>query len=286
MELYVQIGFGVVLLIIGILLVFNMVQNGKIRRTLIKSEHELQDNYQNLKSAYEEIVHANEELAVHCEELTKSKERMQKTAYTDYLTCLPNRLGYSEYIEAEVSGMSRDETMAILDMDIDNFKLINESYGHSYGDDTLREFGRRLTRLALERGAYIARIGGDEFAVVLKDFSTREELMAADHAMYSAGFGYQADVGNDHVLLHGLAHVIDRQRRRGNGGQGLHLHAGSAVAGDGSFDLHGFSAFIQRKLQVDAVHQDGVAHGDNIRSALCTHYAGDLGNGEDIRGRP
>lgn len=178
MELYMQIGFGVVLLVIGILLVFNMAQNIKIRRELNKNEHELQDNYQNLKNAYDEISHANEELAEHCEELTKSKERMQKTAYTDYLTCLPNRLGYSEFIEAEVSGMSRDETLAILDMDIDNFKLINESYGHSYGDDTLREVGKRLTRLALERGAYLARIGGDEFAVVLKDFSTREELVA------------------------------------------------------------------------------------------------------------
>jgi len=178
MELYVQIGFGAALLMIGILLTFNMLQNVKIRREMNKSEHELANNYQNLKRAYEEISHANEQLTAQCDELMKSKERMQKTAYTDYLTCLPNRLGYSEYIETEVGRMSRDETMAILDMDIDNFKCINESYGHSYGDDTLREVGRRLNRLALERGAYLARIGGDEFAVVLRDFGTREELVA------------------------------------------------------------------------------------------------------------
>lgn len=178
MDVYVQIGFGIILLGIGGLLVFNIVQNFRIRRDMHKSENELLDNYQSLKSAYDEISQAKEELAEHCEELSKSKERMQKTAYTDYLTCLPNRLGYSEYIEAEVCAMKQGETMAILDMDIDNFKLINESYGHSYGDDTLREVARRLTRLVLERGAYLARIGGDEFAVVLKDFSEREELEA------------------------------------------------------------------------------------------------------------
>lgn len=178
MELYVQIGLAVVLATIGVLLVMNIVQNFRIRRDMQKSENELLDNYQSLKTAYDEMSQAKEELLEHCEELTKSKERMQKTAYTDYLTCLPNRLGYSEFIESEVHAMHQGESMAILDIDIDNFKLINESYGHSYGDDTLREVGRRLTRLVLERGAYLARIGGDEFAVVLKDFSGREELQA------------------------------------------------------------------------------------------------------------
>ncbi len=178
MDLYVQIGFGIALVVIAGLLVFNLMQNGKIRRDMRKSENELFDNYQNLKNAYDEISQAKDELVEHCEELTRSKERMQKTAYTDYLTCLPNRLGYSEFIEAELAEMKQGETIAILDMDIDNFKLINESYGHSYGDDTLREVGRRLTRLVLERGAYLARIGGDEFAIVLKDFEAREELEA------------------------------------------------------------------------------------------------------------
>lgn len=178
MEGYVQAGIGVVLLIIGVLLVINLLQNHKIRQKMQKDESKLLDNYQSLKAAYEEVSQDKEELAEHCEELSRSKERMQKTAYTDYLTCLPNRLGYSEFIEAEMRGMKPDEVLAILDIDVDNFKIINESYGHSYGDDTLREIARRLTRLVLERGAYLARIGGDEFAVVLRDFSGREELEA------------------------------------------------------------------------------------------------------------
>ena len=178
MHEYVQIGLGIALILIGVLLVFTIVQNLKIRHDMKKGENELLDNYQSLRMAYNEISQEKDELAEHCEELTKSKERMKKTAYTDYLTCLPNRLGYSEYIDAELHSLENGETLAILDVDIDNFKIINESYGHSYGDDTLREVGRRLTRLCLERGAYIARIGGDEFCIVLKDFSCREELEA------------------------------------------------------------------------------------------------------------
>ena len=178
MDVYVQIGFGIVLAVIACLLVVNLFQNMKLHRNMRKSENDLLDNYQSLKTAYDEISQAKEQLMEHCEELSRSKERMQKTAYTDYLTCLPNRLGYSEFIEAELAEMKQGETIAILDMDIDNFKWINESYGHSYGDDTLREVARRLTRLVLERGAYLARIGGDEFAIVLKDFYAKDELIA------------------------------------------------------------------------------------------------------------
>lgn len=178
MNEYVQIALSIVLTLLGVLLLFNIVQNFRLRRDIKKDDDGLLENYQNLKSAYDEVSRVREELVEQCEELTRSKERMQKTAYTDYVTCLPNRLGYSAYIESEVYQMKQGESLAILDIDIDNFKLINESYGHSYGDDTLREVGRRLTRLALERGAYLARIGGDEFAVVLRDFSSREELEA------------------------------------------------------------------------------------------------------------
>lgn len=178
MQEYVQVILGVTLCVIGILLVIAVVLNLRMRRSVRKSENELLDNYQSLRQAYDEVSLERAELAERCEELSKGKERMQKTAYTDYLTCLPNRLGYSEYLENELRMLGKNDSIAIVNVDIDNFKLINESYGHSYGDDTLREVARRLTRLSLERGAYLARIGGDEFILVLNDFTGREELEA------------------------------------------------------------------------------------------------------------
>lgn len=176
MQEYVQEILGGALILTGLLLIAAIVQNLRIRRAMRKNDESLLENYQSLQTAYETVTKEHEELVEHCEELTKSREKMQKTAYTDYLTGLPNRLGYSEYIDAELRHAEPGENIAIVDMDIDYFKFINESYGHSYGDDTLREVAKRLTHLSQERGAYLARIGGDEFVVVLRDFSSKEEL--------------------------------------------------------------------------------------------------------------
>lgn len=178
MQEYVQVILGVALVVSGFLLIGAIAQNIRIRRELQESETDLLDSYQSLESAYDKIWQEKEALSNQCEKLKKSKERMQKTVYTDYMTCLPNRFGYSEFIEEKLQSLKKDEKFAIVNMDIDNFKLINESYSHSFGDDTLREVARRLTRLSLERGTYLARIGGDEFVLVLTDFACREELEA------------------------------------------------------------------------------------------------------------
>ncbi len=175
---YIQILIGVLLAVFSVLFVICILQNYKIRKKMQKSEEELLDNYRSLKTAYDEVAETKKELMERCEELTRSREHMQKTAYTDYLTGLPNRLGYSEYLEEELRALKPGELLGIVDLDIDNFRMINESYGHSYGDETLREIGKRLTRLVLERGAYLARVGGDGFTIVLKDFSERAELEA------------------------------------------------------------------------------------------------------------
>ena len=178
MQEYVQVILGVALVVSGFLLIGAIAQNIRIRREVQESETELLDSYQSLESAYDKMRQEKEDLEEQCKKLSKSKERMQKTVYTDYMTCLPNRFGYSEFIEEKLQSLKKDERFAIVNMDIDNFKLINESYGHSFGDDTLREVARRLTRLSLERGTYLARIGGDEFVLVLNDFACREELEA------------------------------------------------------------------------------------------------------------
>lgn len=161
-----------------ILLTFCIVQNYKIRKKMQKGEERLLDNYKSLKNSYEEVAETKKILSERCEELARSKENMKRTAYTDYLTGLPNRLGYTEHLKKELKEMKPGELLGIIDLDIDNFRVINDSYGHSYGDETLCEVSRRLTRIALERDAYLARVGGDAFALILKDFNERAELEA------------------------------------------------------------------------------------------------------------
>ena len=71
-------------------------------------------------------------------------------------------------------------------------------------------------------------------------------------------------------------------RRSGYSRQRFHFHAGSAVTGNGGLDFHRYSFFVQRKIQIDAVHQNGVAHGDDVRGPLGAHDTGDLGHGQHV----
>lgn len=175
---YLQIIIGVLSVVFLAALAVCIVQNRAIRKRMQKGEERLLDNYRNLKISYDEVAETKKILSERCEELAISKEHMRRTAYTDYLTGLPNRLGYTEHLKEELKNMKPGGLLGIIDLDIDNFRVINDSYGHSYGDETLCEISRRLTRIALERDAYLARVGGDAFALILKDFNERAELEA------------------------------------------------------------------------------------------------------------
>ncbi|MCV2491295.1 EAL domain-containing protein [Geodermatophilus sp. YIM 151500] len=89
-------------------------------------------------------------------------------ARTDELTGLDNRRSLLERAEAVLTGASAARPAALLLLDLDGFKEVNDSLGHAAGDELLRQIGPRL-RSALRTGDVLARLGGDEFAVLLGD---------------------------------------------------------------------------------------------------------------------
>ncbi|MGC3873909.1 bifunctional diguanylate cyclase/phosphodiesterase [Halomonas sp. GXIMD04776] len=111
--------------------------------------------------------------------LQTSRHKIERLAYHDSLTGLPNRLMFHEYLQHMVALARREDTeMAILFLDLDNFKRINDTLGHQVGDQLLKEMATRLTAvLRLEDFIYheaspntsevIARLGGDEFIILL-----------------------------------------------------------------------------------------------------------------------
>ncbi|SFB17047.1 PAS domain S-box-containing protein/diguanylate cyclase (GGDEF) domain-containing protein [Cohnella sp. OV330] len=108
----------------------------------------------------------------------KSKEEhIRKMAYEDDLTGLPNRRMWQERLAETASELGRIRScFAVMVLDIDRFKLINDSLGHQYGDQFLKDVSERIA-LALEgSGAELARLGGDEFAILVMDACSREEL--------------------------------------------------------------------------------------------------------------
>ncbi len=109
-------------------------------------------------------------------ELKESEEKVDFLFYHDHLTELPNRVLLKARLEHTLSVGRRHNTLtAVIFIDLDNFKHINEVYGHSMGDRVLVEVSKQLSKMLREDDT-IARIGGDEFVIVINNFSASKEI--------------------------------------------------------------------------------------------------------------
>jgi len=103
-------------------------------------------------------------------ERQRAQAQLLEVALHDPLTGLPNRVYLLDWLAQALEGATRDpqQQFALLVLDCDRFKLINDSFGHSFGDELLLAIAQRLQR-AFEPDSAIARLGGDEFAILLRD---------------------------------------------------------------------------------------------------------------------
>ncbi len=109
-------------------------------------------------------------------ELADANRQLQHAAFHDSLTELPNRRYLLERLDAAMAdSLRRGESLALLLLDLDHFKPINDQYGHDAGDFVLRALGQRL-QAHLRRGDFAARLGGDEFAVLVTGPGVKSEL--------------------------------------------------------------------------------------------------------------
>jgi diguanylate cyclase (GGDEF)-like protein len=125
------------------------------------------------------LVRSGMGLAVTLRDITESKlheQTLRKIANTDALTGLPNRHWLLANLPQWLAtAQAEGSLLAVLYIDLDGFKNINDSLGHSAGDSLLKEVAIRLQSLMRE-SALIARLGGDEFTIVLKQVSTKQEV--------------------------------------------------------------------------------------------------------------
>jgi diguanylate cyclase (GGDEF)-like protein len=111
------------------------------------------------------------------EEAARSAAQLHYQAYHDTLTELPNRTSLQEQLPQAIQRAQRqDSIVAVLFLDIDRFKLVNDSFGHDAGDDLLRKIAARL-RYCVRQGDTVFRSGGDEFIVMLEGLGYPEAAL-------------------------------------------------------------------------------------------------------------
>lgn len=125
-----------------------------------------------------QLVQANLLLERHAHALVRELDHTRRLALHDSLTGLPNRTLLADRVELAILHARREsQRVAVLMLDLDGFKVVNDCYGHATGDTVLCEVSRRA--LASIRSVDTAcRFGGDEFVIVLTDIATREDAQA------------------------------------------------------------------------------------------------------------
>jgi diguanylate cyclase (GGDEF)-like protein/PAS domain S-box-containing protein len=156
-----------------------------------------------------------------------AEERIQFLAYYDALTGLPNRTLLQDRLAKALAGASRrNDKVALLFLDLDGFKIINDSLGHSVGDLLLKQIADRLKRFSRDQDT-VARLGGDEFLIVLSDVKDiPDAAVAAERLMDAMTGGF---VVQGHPLSVSCSLGISIFPEHGVDGETLIKHADAAM---------------------------------------------------------
>jgi diguanylate cyclase (GGDEF)-like protein/PAS domain S-box-containing protein len=128
-------------------------------------------------------------LVVNVREITERKraeEQLQFNASHDKLTGLPNRVFFLNRLQTVVDRIQRhpQETAAVLFVDVDDFKVVNDCFGHGTGDELIVEVGNRLKTCVRSDGS-VARMGGDEFTILLEDVTNPSDAIRVGQRVHS-----------------------------------------------------------------------------------------------------
>ena len=120
-------------------------------------------------------------------ERQRAEETIKNMAYYDSLTGLPNRVLLIDRLTLALAHAHRvKKRLAVMFLDFDDFKLVNDNYGHGVGDLFLREMGQRL-KSAIREEDTLARLGGDEFILVLPELMGRENAVTLAEKLVELG---------------------------------------------------------------------------------------------------
>lgn len=144
----------------------------KARQQLIEFQQALEHKVQ---ERTEELVEANQQLRHEIDERVQVQQKLVYLANHDPLTQLPNRARFAEQLEITTHLARRHKRLfALLFLDLDGFKTVNDTHGHAVGDKVLLEVAARLRRI-VRKEDMVARMGGDEFTILLSEINKPED---------------------------------------------------------------------------------------------------------------
>jgi len=153
-----------------------------VEEKTINSYSELYEAYQQLEAVNEELIASEEELKEKLHEINSSNQLLEVSegtikhmAYYDDLTDLHNRTYFFDKLNKSIEiSKKKSKKLVVLFIDIDNFKRINDSFGHTIGDILLRRAAKRI-ELSIRKCDTIARISGDEFSIIIDEIKNDNE---------------------------------------------------------------------------------------------------------------
>jgi diguanylate cyclase (GGDEF)-like protein len=161
------------------ILLFYIHKIQKMKKNLAENNEELTQLYEELTASDEEMKQQYDEIISINEKIRSSEDQLSYLAYHDSLTGLPNKL--SLYEESRIIFSIKNQKAALLFIDIDNFKYVNDTMGHAFGDSLIIKLGERLSEL-LQNNCSLYRLSGDEFVIIWKDM--KQEDQVEEYASY------------------------------------------------------------------------------------------------------
>ncbi|OKP68750.1 hypothetical protein A3842_26520 [Paenibacillus sp. P3E] len=250
-------------------------------------ESKLQMSYQELESTYEELTALQDELLEQYNKVVENQELLQTSeekyrylAYNDILSGLPNRLSLSEELENFIEEHP-DGQAALFFLDIDNFKYINDTMGHTLGDQLLVKAGERLLELSDGRCLHF-RFGGDEFVILIKDIDGYSEVVFCAESLVQ-GFGEPFELNDSSVHI-SVSIGIARYPENGTSAGELLKNADIAMykakeEGKGTYVMYGeeMQRHFDERMIVEHHLRNAIANNE-----LSLHYQPlvDIGSGD------
>lgn len=164
------------LIIISIIYYFARCLNCKIKEVMIQKE-ELIALYEEIKSNEEELVRQNKQLIEYNHTMKKNEKELNHLAFCDVLTGIPNRKMIINQLDTFIKlSEKKRSNFAVVFIDLDNFKNVNDSMGHHVGDLLLQDVASKL-KASIHPNDMLGRLGGDEFALIIKRQLKEEEIL-------------------------------------------------------------------------------------------------------------